>query len=165
MPRTAQERGIGQRIATWRSQRNLSQGVVAGRAGVHPSYLSRIENGKVHPTVRTALRIAEAMEVSLSDLVGPSPALQDRPCPLTTSGSCMVDLIDPSRELQSSQNGETYSPAQVRLLRRFLALLRQSDPPLLRALDVVLAEMLGGSTVGGSASGATRKRRPSARSA
>lgn len=52
---------LGKRITAIRHQRGLSQATVARRVGVDPSYLSRIENEKVHPTVGTAVRIAVAL--------------------------------------------------------------------------------------------------------
>jgi transcriptional regulator with XRE-family HTH domain len=134
-------RGIGKRIATSRFQQGFSQSLVARRAGLDPSYLSRIENGKVHPTVGTAMRIAEALRISLADLLAASPPEQkQKPCPVSPSGRCFLDLVD--REAGSRRGLETFSPRQIRLLRRFARLVQQGDPALLRALEVLAGEIL-----------------------
>jgi transcriptional regulator with XRE-family HTH domain len=98
MVEKALETDLGRRVAALRVQRGFSQGAVSRRAGIHPSYLSRIETGKVHPTVRTATRIAGAMRISLNDLLGPTPAEKDHPCPVTVNGQCLVDLMDSRKE-------------------------------------------------------------------
>lgn len=134
---------IGQRIAASRLHRGLSQGVVSRRAGIDPSYLSRIETGKVHPTVRTAMRIAAALRTSIEDLVGPSPPDRKRqPCPVSASGRCILDLIDSRSDSARTADLEAFSPQQIRLLRHFRELLHCSSAKLLGALEVLLGEML-----------------------
>ncbi len=65
---------VGLRMLATRLQRGLSQDAVARRAGLDPSYLCRIEGGKVNPTVRTVVRVAEGLRVSPNELLRPSPA-------------------------------------------------------------------------------------------
>src|SRR3972149_1816199 len=116
---------ISKRIAGARHQRRLSQTTVSKRAGIHPSYLSRIERGKVHPTVRTAMRLAAALRISLNDLLGPSPTTQmDQPCPVSASGRCLMDLLDAGADSGRGGDGEIYSAQQLRLMRKLMALLR-----------------------------------------
>jgi transcriptional regulator with XRE-family HTH domain len=132
---------IGKRIATGRFQQGFSQSLVARRAGIDPSYLSRIETGKVHPTVGTAMRIAEALGISLADLLSASPPDQrQKPCPVSPSGRCFLDLIDSGAG--SRRSPETFSPRQIRLLRRFAGWVQQGDPTLLKALEVLAGEIL-----------------------
>jgi len=110
---------------------------------MHPSYLSRIEKGKVHPTVQTAMRLAAALRVSLNDLLGPSPTTQtDQPCPVSASGRCLMDLFDAGADARRGGDGEIYSAQQLRLMRKFLALLRQGRPSLLTALEALVSEIL-----------------------
>jgi DNA-binding XRE family transcriptional regulator len=143
MAQKAKELNVGQRVSAWRRQRGLAQGVVSRRAGIDPSYLSRIETGKVHPTVRTAMRIAGALRVSLNDLLGPSPASgKDHPCPVSVSGRCVMDLIDTGSQYGRVSSGERYTPRQLRLLRRFTVLLQRSNPNLQKALEVLVGEIL-----------------------
>ena len=134
---------ISKRIAGARHQRRLSQTTVSKRAGIHPSYLSRIERGKVHPAVRTAMRLAAALRISLNDLLGPSPTTQkDQPCPVSSSGRCLMDLFDTGPDSGRGGGDEVYSAHHLRLLRKFMALLRESDPNLLTALEALVSEIL-----------------------
>lgn len=143
MTQKTKDLDVGQRISAWRRQRGLAQGVVSRRAGIDPSYLSRIETGKVHPTVRTAMRVASALRVSLNDLLGPSPASgRDHPCPVSMSGRCVMDLIDTGSQHGRLGPGERYTPRQLRLLRRFTVLLQRGNPNVLKALEVLVGEIL-----------------------
>jgi transcriptional regulator with XRE-family HTH domain len=61
---------VGQRIRLLRKRRGLSGKELAGRAGITPQSLSRIENGR-HDVVYTTLRrILAAMNCTLSELSG-----------------------------------------------------------------------------------------------
>ena len=133
---------LGQRVAASRSQLGLSQTDVAKRAGLAASYLSRIENGKIHPTVPTAQKIAGALRVPLGELLGPTPLQQkDQGCPVSSKGICLIDLIDHRPQFRSVDSVEHYSPRQIRVLRRFMGLLRRASPGLLGALEVVIGEL------------------------
>ncbi|MEE9218646.1 MAG: helix-turn-helix domain-containing protein [Acidobacteriota bacterium] len=145
MPQPSSDLDVGRRIMASRLQRGLSQGAVARRAGFDPSYLSRIETGRVHPTVRTAIRLASALGISLSDLLGPSPAERsDRPCPVSRSGHCLMDLIDTGTRARRGARPESFSPRQIRLLRRFTMLLERGQPDLLKAMEVLIGQILDG---------------------
>ena len=137
---------VSKRIVAARQRHRVSQSAVARRAGIHPSYLSRIERGKVHPTVATAMRIAAALRVSLNDLLGPSPSTEkDQPCPVSANGQCLMDLFDAVRNSGGAGDGESYSAQQLRLMRKFLALLRHGSPSMLTALEGLVGEILKGS--------------------
>lgn len=72
---------IGRRALELRRWRNMDQAVVAGLAGLSPSYLSMIERGQKPVTKRSVLEsIARALRVSPADLIGTSypPADNDR---------------------------------------------------------------------------------------
>jgi transcriptional regulator with XRE-family HTH domain len=136
---------IGRRIAARRLQQGIPQAAVSRRTGIDPSYLSRIETGKVHPTVRTAMKIADALRLSLEDLVGPTPPEKKRqPCPVSGSGRCILDLIETGAVVRRSGGAELYSTRQLKLLRRFTTVLQKSDPSVVRALDVLISEMANG---------------------
>ena len=143
MPRKPKDVPLGKRVVAARLQRGLTQGILSRRSGIDPSYLSRIETGKIQPTVRTATRIATALRMSLPDLLGPSkPARKDGACPVSISGRCMMDLIDIGPEPGHKGGTETYSRRQLRLLRRFAALVQRGDTKVLGALDVLVKQML-----------------------
>jgi transcriptional regulator with XRE-family HTH domain len=139
MPKLLTNGDIGRRIQFCRKQRDLSQGVVARRAKIVPSYLSRIERGKVHPTLRTTMKIARALRVSLDDLFEPSPVdKKDQPCPVTPKGFCLMDLIDATVHNEKGQDPAKFTPTQIRLIRRFTWLIQNGSAEMLRALDVVI---------------------------
>ena len=62
---------IGARIAYWRRRRGLTQGVLAGLAGVSQAYISQVEVGRKGIERRSTLvAIAAALQVTVTDLVG-----------------------------------------------------------------------------------------------
>jgi len=143
LARKAEKPDLGQRIAAHRSQLGLSQTVVAERAGLAASYLSRIENGKIFPTVPTAQKIAAALRLPLSELLRPTPSeSKNRGCPVSAKGTGLIDLIDPKWGFGSRSRTERYSPRQIRLMRRFTTLVREGSPELLKGLEVVVSGLL-----------------------
>lgn len=60
---------IGQRIRQYRLARNLSQEVLSERADVTPAHFSHIERGNTKPSLPTLIRIANALNVSIDDLL------------------------------------------------------------------------------------------------
>ncbi len=141
MARQTEAVGIGRRIAAMRKRRGYSQATVSRRAGIDPSYLSRLETGRIHPTVRTAMRIARALRVPIEDLLGPTPPQRKSlPCPVSQSGQCLMDLIEIGHE-EAGAKPERYTPRQLRLMRRFAALIRSRDPDILKAFETLLTQM------------------------
>jgi len=57
-------------IRVWRQHRGLSVKALAESAGIAPAYLSQIETGKRDGTLSTIKKIADALDVSVDDLVG-----------------------------------------------------------------------------------------------
>lgn len=129
---------VGRRLSAARLQRGLAQGSVARDAGLAASYLSRIENGKVQPTFRTVMQIVNAIGADMEEIVGPGPEShhRDGPCPVTARGRCLLDLI------ASEPDGEHYSPREVKLLRRFAGWLKSAQPSRVRAIEVLLEDLL-----------------------
>jgi len=58
---------IGVTIRNYRMQRGMSQGDIEKRTGLLRCYLSRVENGHTVPSLDTLVKIADAMELALSD--------------------------------------------------------------------------------------------------
>lgn len=57
---------IGTTIRSFRLERNLSQGDIEKRTGLLRCYLSRVENGHTVPSLETLTKIAQALEIPLS---------------------------------------------------------------------------------------------------
>ncbi len=71
---------IGVRVAAVRRERGLTQEDVAARAGLEPATVSRCEVGARALSLTNLLRVAEALEVGLGDLIdvqrdAPAPTL------------------------------------------------------------------------------------------
>lgn len=64
-------------IAKMREQKGMTQAELAERAGIKPNTLSEIENGIKLTSLTTALRIAEALECSVSDIFMLEPRLNE----------------------------------------------------------------------------------------
>ncbi len=60
---------LHEKIKTLRKERNLSQDDLAQKAGIHISYLSRLENGHNEPSVEVFKRLADALAVSADFLL------------------------------------------------------------------------------------------------
>jgi len=57
-------------IRAWREHRGLTVKALAEAAGIAPAYLSQIETGKRDGTVATVKKLADALGVSVDDVVG-----------------------------------------------------------------------------------------------
>ena len=58
------------RVRVWREHRGLSIKALAEQAGIAQPFLSQIETGRREGAVATLRKIAEALNVTLDDLVG-----------------------------------------------------------------------------------------------
>ena len=59
----------GRIIRDLRRKRSLSQEVLSGLAGIARSHLAMIESGTKNASLETLWRIAEALDMSLSELI------------------------------------------------------------------------------------------------
>lgn len=143
MTSKGKEPDIGRRLAAARLDRGFSQASVARLASLAPSYLSRIETGKVHPTLRTTVRIASALRISLDDMLGVTREAHRRgACPVTRNGICLMDLTRAATNRPPDSADDVYTPGHLRLLRRFNELILTGPPELMRSLEVLLGLLL-----------------------
>jgi transcriptional regulator with XRE-family HTH domain len=133
---------VGQRLSAARLRRGWSQAAVARRAGIAPSYLSRIETGKIQPTYRTLMRIVHALHVEPEQIVGETPYESGaRPCPISPDGRCMLDLIRSQTEVWRHPHGSHFSAREIRLLRRVAVWIRHAKTERLRAMEILLEDL------------------------
>lgn len=64
---------IGTLVRAWRQKRNLIQKELAGAVGMNTAQLWSIENDRNSPSVRTVARIADALRITLPELLSPPP--------------------------------------------------------------------------------------------
>lgn len=69
---------LGQRVRKLRTERGLTQKELALRGGVSHSALSKIENSQLSPTFETILRIADGLDIDVSELLSSADTLQHR---------------------------------------------------------------------------------------
>jgi len=67
-PRPEPQAVLGEAIKQLREKKGMTQEAVALIAGVHPTWVSRIESGTLNPSWGMISRVAEALEVKVSDL-------------------------------------------------------------------------------------------------
>jgi len=57
------------RVRVWREHRGLSVSALADKAGIAQPYLSQIETGKREGTLQTMKKIADALKITVDDLI------------------------------------------------------------------------------------------------
>lgn len=60
---------VGTVICRYRKEKGMTQELLSGLAGIARSHLSMIEHGAKQPNFETIWRIAEALEITPSELV------------------------------------------------------------------------------------------------
>ncbi|MGH2846147.1 MAG: helix-turn-helix domain-containing protein [Thermoleophilaceae bacterium] len=79
MSRSPEHAALGRAVRELRLQRGMSQEGLADRSDLHRTYVGGIERGERNVSFGNLLRLADALDVRLSDLVArserlPSPA-------------------------------------------------------------------------------------------
>ncbi|MBI5428233.1 MAG: helix-turn-helix transcriptional regulator [Nitrospinae bacterium] len=108
------QRLLGGQIKIFRKARKLSQAQLAEMVGIDPKYLSRIEVGRVYPSLKTLVKIGEALETPLREFFGPS-------------NKC-------------GGHEETYGPCLLR--QNFEGILSKADPKKVEVMASFLREIL-----------------------
>ena len=133
----------GKQIQSIRLQSKRTQQELAELSGIAVSYLSRVENDRIAPTVRTLGKIATALNVPLTSFFAGDEVLEasDR-CPVSLSGKCILDQVFAGRGQDPAPDVESYSPQQLQALRLCNFLLHTRDKELLRTLITMLKSLL-----------------------
>jgi transcriptional regulator with XRE-family HTH domain len=69
---------FGARLTAVRKEKKIAQSELAIKAGIHVNVLGRYERSEATPSVEVAIKLADALEVSLDYLVGKSTAKIDQ---------------------------------------------------------------------------------------
>ena len=126
-----------------RSESRITQRELGVATGLAVSYLSRVENGKLTPTVPTLTKIADALSVPLTALFDAKPTLEARDvCPVSLSGKCILDHLFVGRGKRPTKGVEGYSREQLEALRLCNFLLHTGDKEILRTLLTMLTGLL-----------------------
>ena len=136
-----QSTAIGSRIRTMRRARRLTQRALSQRTGLAEAFLSRVENGRAAPSVRTLRRLADGLGVCVGDFLGTRSETVKLVCPVSHSGRCIAELINvPGRHLR--RPAEHYTPRQIRLLQLGNSVVQFGSAETLAALETVMLAML-----------------------
>lgn len=134
---------LGRKTAELRRQAHMTQLQVSQSTGLAVSYLSRLENDRLAPSVRTLSKIAEALRVPMASFFGSNPGLDpgDR-CPVSPSGRCILDQPFVGRGRKPKRGTESYSARQLEALRLCNFLLQTGDPKIISSLSTMLNALL-----------------------
>ena len=92
----ADARHLGQRIRELRVRRNWTQDALAERAGVSKAMLSKVERGENNPTLVVAAKIAAALGLTMSQLIG----ADERRRALRLPKEQRVSFLDPATGIE-----------------------------------------------------------------
>lgn len=133
---------VGPRLASLRMLRQRSQRSVAEGADLAPSYLSRIETGRVQPTFPLVLRILRSLGSDVNELMEPKRITIERRghCPVTIRGRCLLDSI--KSEGAKTRKDDCYTAREARLMRRFGIWIKSVKSNRIGAMEVLLDDWL-----------------------
>ena len=134
---------VGRRIHQLRSESHMTQRELGEVTGLAVSYLSRVENGRLTPTLPTLTKIADALSVPLTALIDAKEILEAKDqCPVSLSGRCLLDHPFTGSGKRPKKGVETYSREQLEALRLCNFLLHTGDKEVLRTLLTMLKGLL-----------------------
>jgi transcriptional regulator with XRE-family HTH domain len=133
---------VGRRIRELRVEAHLTQAQVSQRAGLAVPYLSRLENGRLSPSIRTLKKLSDALALPLTSFFDSEKVLEqgDR-CPVTLSGRC---LLDHALHLKGPKGKglHGYSRQQLEVLRQVNYLLVKGDKQLFITLSTMVRALI-----------------------
>lgn len=136
---------IGRAILRAREERNLTQEQVGRRAGLAASYISRIENDRVHPTMPTLSRVAGALRLPVSALFRAheqGEAQLEHRCPVSAFGKCIGEQIRSHQGVRPAGRGADYGKEELHLLKMADYVAIHGSKETRRALTVVLESLI-----------------------
>ena len=102
------EKDIGKKIKELRSMGGMTLDVLAEKAGFTKGYLSRVENSEKAPPVSTLIKIAKALQVSLSEILG------------ETEGTEVFSMVRKNERVAMARNGTVFGYYYESLAHKFL---------------------------------------------
>lgn len=135
---------VGKALLRVRLSKGMTQREVGEAAGFAVSYISRIENNRVQPTMRTLSRLAEALDTPVSGIftIGEGACTPVHKCPVSASGDCIGDSVRSGLGRRPKGKHVPYGEEELRLLKMtdFLALHGSAEVRM--ALSVMLESLL-----------------------
>lgn len=136
---------VGTTVLRLRQAKGLTQGELGRRASLATSYVSRIENDHVQPTMGTLRRLAAALELPVASLFdvaerGDVPPLGR--CPVSASGQCIGEQIRSGPGKRPRAKRVSYGAEELRILRMADYLALHGSKPLRRSLALMLEALM-----------------------
>lgn len=76
MSKETRSLSLGERIAYFRKIKDWKQKDLAEKIGVYPAHLSKWEKGHLKPSADVLAKVAEALELTVDELVSGQPAVE-----------------------------------------------------------------------------------------
>jgi transcriptional regulator with XRE-family HTH domain len=134
---------IGKKVLQLRLQSKMTQQEISELTGLAVSYLSRLENDRITPSIRTLTRIADAFGVPVTRLLQTEPEPRGgEHCPVSPSGRCLLNQLSVGKGRRPRAESESYSPYQLDILRMCNLLLQSDDREIIDSLSTVLKSLV-----------------------
>lgn len=142
---------LGKSLLRLRQEEHLTQQQVGDRAGLATSYVSRIENGHIEPSMKTLAKIAQALGVSMASIfqMGDSRVgSRSHICPVSSSGGCIGEQLRSHHGPSPRVKKGTYGKEELRLLRMTEYVATHGSKEVRSTLAVILESLMNLSTQG-----------------
>jgi transcriptional regulator with XRE-family HTH domain len=136
---------IGQSLLRIRQQQKLTQNQVGLRAGLATSYLSRIENGHIEPTMKTLSKLASAFQMPVAhlfQLTEHQVVTNSHSCPVSNSGACIGEQIRSQHGRVPGGKKSSYRKEALRLLSMTDYISQHGSLEVRRTLAIVLESLM-----------------------
>ncbi|AND64168.1 XRE family transcriptional regulator [Flavobacterium columnare NBRC 100251 = ATCC 23463] len=105
---------IGEKIRVFRTERSLSQKEVAISIGIDQAQYSRIESGKVEPTVSSLEKIAEALNVKVYQF------FEEDTIDINSFEKTIIEKVQLIEELDEEERKSIYNIIDIAVSRKRL---------------------------------------------
>ena len=99
---------FGDRLSDIRRKKKISQDELAKKIGMHAPVIGRYERSEVKPSIEVAVKIAEALNISLDYLVGTTDIILDK---------AIVNRIQNIQKLSEEDKGHLFALLDAFLLK------------------------------------------------
>ena len=134
---------VGQKIRQIRLRSKITQKELRESTGLAVSYLSRLENDRMTPSVVTLTKLSNALEVPLASFFDDEAHLETQDsCPVSLSGQCILDQLFVGPGQKPTNGIESYSQGQLETLRLCNFLLQTGNKEVRTTLFTLMKSLV-----------------------